>query len=218
MNDNIVQKVGQLFFTTMSHKLYDFGLYRFITTYFWKYKTEEILDSYRKNVSNNHLEIGVGTGFLIKHSIPPNDEFNLTIMDLNRACLRKSGVRLSAYNPKQIQQNILAPFNELNEKFDSVGMNYVIHCVKGDSASKALIFDHVHGALTKGGTFFGATLLARGVQRNLASKLLMRLLNVLCIFSNEDDSLDDLSYFLKEKFSDVQITVKGSAMVWKAIK
>lgn len=214
----LVQKIGQLFFTAMSHKVYDTGLYGFVTPLIWKYKTKDILESYQNNISKNHLEIGVGTGFLIKHSKPEVTDFRLTLMDLNSNCLKKSNHRLSIFNPELIQQDILKPFQGCEDRFDSIGMNYVLHCVDGDFKRKSIVFDHVYASLTGGGIFFGATLLTEGTERNLASILLMKLLSSLCIFTNGSDSLNDFSIALKERFSIVEISVHGSAVVWRAVK
>ncbi len=116
---DLKQRIGQLFFSTMSHKLYDTGLYRVVTPYFWQCKTDTLLSSYKRNLANNHLEIGVGTGFLIKESAPVSSGFRLTLMDLNEACLRKSARTLAKYKPNLYQQNILEPFEECTQKFDS---------------------------------------------------------------------------------------------------
>lgn len=214
----LVQKIGQLFFTTMSHTIYDTGLYRFVTPYIWKYQTQDILNNYKKNISKNHLEIGVGTGFLIKHSQPQNTVFRLTLMDLNKNCLKKSHDRLSIYNPTLIQQDILKPFQGHENAYDSIGMNYVLHCVDGDIKRKSIVFDHVYASLTHGGVFFGATLLHEGVERSLSSRLLMNILNRLCIFTNKNDRFNDFSEALKQRFSRVDISVQGSAVIWRAVK
>lgn len=215
---NLVQKIGQLFFTTMSHTIYDAGLYRFITPYIWKYKTSKIVEHYKSNLSSNHLEIGVGTGFLIKQSLSKSTTFRLTLMDLNRNCLKKSNDRLSMFSPQLIQQDILQPFQGCEEKFDSIGMNYVLHCVEGDFKTKSIVFDHVHASLNDEGVFFGSTLLTEGIQRNLASRILMKILNSLCIFRNSNDSFTDFSIALKNRFNSVDISVQGSAVIWRAVK
>ena len=218
MKDESIIRIRQFFFSIMSHKIYDFGLYRFVSTYIWKYDSQKIIKSYKQNVSNNHLEIGVGTGYLIKNSIEPRESLTLTLMDLNESCLKKSAIELISYSPYQIKQNILEPFANTKNTYDSIGMNYVLHCVQGDFKSKGIVFDHVYSALSDGGVFFGATILTEGVNNSFSAKILIYILNMLCIFSNNKDSFKDFSDSLNKQFMNVEINKSGSVVYWKAQK
>ena len=211
-------KLGQLFFSTMSHKVYDFGLYKIITPYFWQCPTEKLLNNYRRNLSKNHLEIGVGTAFCIENTWTHAKNARLALMDLNSTCLAKSADRLAEFTPLTYRQNILEPIIQKIEKFDSIGMNYVLHCIEGDIKKKSIAFEHIKSLLNDGGVYFGTTLLTQGVKRSVLSRILMKLLNWLCIFNNANDSFEDLSVALKGSFNHVKIDIHGSAVIFSAVK
>lgn len=214
----INQTFGQLFFTSMSHSLYDLFVYRLVTPYVWRCQTEIVIDNYHRNLSDNHLEIGVGTGYLIKESEPHTRHLKLSLMDLNKRCVEKSAKRLSEYSPTLYQQDILQPFEIGEKRFDSIGLNFVMHCVPGDFKSKGVAFKHVYDALKNGGVFFGATVLHDGVKRSVLSRLVMKALNVLTIFHNSQDNLDDFKVAIEAVFDLVEIEVVGSTVLWRATK
>ena len=212
------QKIGQLFFSTMNHIFYDVVVYGFISPVFWKYNSGSILTSYHQAVTGNHLEIGVGTGYLLaKSTSQPNIKL-LSLMDLNKHCLEKSARRLAKFKPDTFIQDITQPFSGFNKRVDSVGINFVLHCVPGDFKSKDVVFDHVCAVLNTGGTFFGSTLLSHGVKRTWSAKMLMRILNGLGIFFNQDDDLDDFSRGLRKRFANAEITTQGAVVIWRAVK
>jgi hypothetical protein len=76
--------------------------------------------------------------------------------------------------------------------FASIGLNYILHCLLGDLAEKAVVFDNLKPFLAPDGVVFGATLLSEGVERSRATRTLMRIYNKKGIFSNEGDGLESL--------------------------
>ncbi|MGI9301359.1 MAG: class I SAM-dependent methyltransferase, partial [Gammaproteobacteria bacterium] len=208
---------GQHFFTLMSHTLYDVGLYKFVNPFIWRCPTERLLALYRDNTSKNHLEIGIGTGCLLSSTLtaPPQ---RLALMDLNAACLRKSARRLARFAPTIYQHNILEPFTESIARFDSIGNNYVLHCVCGSFREKGKAFDHIGALLADGGTYFGSTVLTHGVANPLQAKAMIWALNACDVFHSLEDSLVELESALRAAFSSVDLKVYGSSAVFKAVK
>jgi len=126
--------------------------------------------------------------------------------------------RLQEFAPEGLQHNILLPMRAEPDKHASVGMNYVLHCIPGDFLTNRRIFMHVRSVLEDGGVFFGATLLNHPVRAGFWSWLMMRVLNGVGIFHNHNHSLADLRRALESTFRDVEITVVGSAAVFRAVK
>ena len=213
---NTQQRFGQWFFTLMNHTFYDLLVYRIAAPFFWRCKTATVVDNYHRNLSDHHLEIGVGTGFLLHQSEPHDPDFKLSLMDLNQQCLTKSAARLSAYQPRLYRQNVLQPFAGCNEKFQSVGINFVLHCVPGSFKEKGVVFKHIAGVLDEIGVCYGATVLSEGVERKLPARIAMWLLNALRIFHNRDDRLTDLRQALEKEFDLVEIEIVGSVALWRA--
>ena len=101
------------------------------------------------------------------------------------------------------------------EPFDSISLNYVLHCLPGTMAEKAAVFDHLRPLLKPGGVIFGSTLLAEGVTRNLLARRLMAVYNRNGIFCNTADSLSALESALRNRFDEVGLRTAGcAALFW----
>lgn len=215
---NSSTRLGQLFFSVMPHRMYDTCLYRFITPRIWRCPTTHLMDNYVENVSDNHLEIGVGSGYFLKRTVCPDFLRRLVLLDLNRRCLSKSAARLKSCTPQIRHHNILAPLELAGPKFTSVGMNYVLHCIPGGFWSNQRIFHHVRSLLEVGGVFFGATLIEQPMQKGISSWLLMKLLNAVGIFNNTLHTVAELRSALESSFREVEVSIVGSAAVFRAVK
>jgi len=211
-------RVGQMFFSTMSHRLYDTGLYKFVTGSIWRCPTALLLDNYADNISNNHLEVGVGSGYFLRRTLCADYLDRLMLSDLNRRCLAKSSSKLAAFAPITLRHNIQRAFPDNVRGFSSVGMNYVLHCIPGRFSANQAIFQNVHAALDKGGVFFGSTLIPGRLGDGIASWLFMRVLNGLGIFNNSNHRVAELKGALEVYFSKVEISMVGNAAVFVAQK
>lgn len=214
----VVRKPGQWLFSLMSHQLYDMFLYRCISRFIWQCDPAKLLEAYQQSCAANHLEIGVGTGYLLAAHQPPLRFERLVLMDLNRVCLAKSARRLADLAPQTRQQDILQPIIHTGDLFDSVAMNYVLHCVPGGFKDKGAAITHVSQVLNPGGIFFGASLVYSGVAHTRFARLLMWVLNRIGVFNNDLDCREQLEECLTREFSEVHIEVCGSAVRWRAVK
>ena len=100
--------------------------------------------------------------------------------------------------------------------FGSISLNYLLHCLPGTLARKAVVFDHLRPFLAPGGTIFGSTLLGEGVERSSMARALMRFYNTKGIFSNQQDSLERLHRELAARFEQVRVEVVGCAALFTA--
>jgi len=60
----------------------------------WRCPTRKLLDLYRANLSANHLEAGVGTGYFLDRAGRPSFQ-RLVLLDINRNCLARAKRRLA---------------------------------------------------------------------------------------------------------------------------
>jgi len=100
--------------------------------------------------------------------------------------------------------------------FDSLGMNYLLHCLPGSMREKAVVFDNLRPLLNPGARVFGSTLLQGGVPRSWAARRLMKFYNRKGVFSNTHDTLSDLQQSLAERFADVSVEVVGCVALFSA--
>jgi hypothetical protein len=122
------------------------------------------------------------------------------------------------FNP-QVLRLFLVPFGldpiSLNaRKFDSVGINYLLHCIPGSIKSKSIAFDHLKALMNPNAIIFGSTLLQGGVQPNWFAKRLMEAYNKRGIFSNQYDDLESLKRSLSDRFRNVSVEVVGCAALF----
>lgn len=189
-------------------KHYDW-LLEFTCNRVWRCPIRRTLELYQRHLSSNHLEVGVGTGYFLEHSHFPGPQPRLALLDVSPHCLKRTATRLSRYSPEVYRANALAPIDVSLRRFDSVALNYVLHCMPGALPEKGIAFANLKPLINASGVLFGSTVLRHGVRCDLRAKAFMRLYNARKVFCNLEDSLADLRQALETTFSNVQIEVVG---------
>lgn len=206
---------GQAVYTPRLLAFYDLLVLRISNSLVWRCPSRHILDLYNDHVSANHLDIGVGTGYFLDRCKFPNTFPRITLMDLNPNCLRAASRRLKRYGPRNHQANVLEPSGLDAGSFDSIGMNYLLHCLPGDIKSKSVVFEHAKPLLKSGGVLFGSTILSGGVRHSsMARKVLAYYNNEIGSFSNTNDDLSGLEESLGGHFGKHQVDVIGSVALF----
>jgi hypothetical protein len=207
-------QAGQAVYSPRMLSMYDILVLGISNRFIWKCPTPRLVDHYNRHVSGNHLDVGVGTGYFLDRCRFPSAEPRIALMDLNPNSLQFAAARNSRYRPETHRQNILEPIPWDAPRFDSVGMNYLLHCLPGTMASKAVVFDHLKALMNSGAVLFGSTLLQGGVSRGWAARRLMTFYNEKGVFSNQQDDLETLQQSLQKRFRDVSVEVVGCAAVF----
>lgn len=202
---------GHAFYTRRSLAVYDLAILGYFSRVAWRCPASRIVDHYNRHVSGNHLDVGVGTGYFLDHCQlpPPSERPRLALMDISTSCLEVASKRVARFDPEIIEANVLEPIAYDGPRFDSVGLNYVLHCLPGDIGSKAVALDHLIALANPGAWLFGATLLHDGVDRSWLARKVMDRNNSHGIFSNADDTLDGLRSALSDRLSDSSVQVVG---------
>ncbi|MBC8013061.1 MAG: methyltransferase type 12 [Methyloceanibacter sp.] len=181
----------------------------------WRCPTRRLLELYRANLSDNHLEAGVGTGFFLDRT-GVSRLGRLVLIDINRHCLERAGRRLARFKPALYRVNLLAPIKLHVAPFTSVGLTYVLHCLPGRMSEKLKAVDHLRPLMGKGAVLFGATILGRGIAPNGAARSLLNLYNAKGVFNNLEDDMASLSDGLRQLFDQVEIETEGCAALFRA--
>jgi len=196
--------------------IYDFMVYSFANPFVWCCPNENLLTQYKKNISANHIDVGVGTGYLLDNCNCTSTGFSLTLMDINQDCLNTTENRLRRYNPRTILQNVFEPLQPDAGKYDSIGVNYLLHCVPGTLKEKCTIISNLKSALNKDGVIFGSTILGINDTPNLTARCLMRIYNYAGIFNNLADNVCELEIELGHLFANVEIQIVGNVALFSA--
>jgi SAM-dependent methyltransferase len=206
------------FYTPMMLRFYDLMVYGINTPFLWRCPERELLYHYNQHISGNHLDVGVGTGYLLDRCRFPTASPRLFLLDLSPNPLEVTSKRLQRYRPQTLQRNVLTPIHFDGDPFDSIGTNYMIHCVPGSIPEKSVLFDHLGALLKPGGVIFGSTLLGEGVELNRGARWLMDISNKKRVISNTRDSHTDLRRALEERFIDVSVRLVGAVGIFSARK
>lgn len=207
---------GQRIYTAGFLRVYDAVVLRFNGRLAWRCSPRRLLRLYDENISTRHLDIGVGTGYLLDNCRYPTSSPEITLMDLNPCPLRVAARRLRRYGPKTHRANAIEPFGLTAGGFQSVGLNWLLHCLPGDMAAKSIVFDHCKEVLAPDGVVFGSTILNGGVRHTWWSRRMMERLNCNGTFDNHDDHLEDLWAQLEQRFGDVRVGAVGAVGIFSA--
>lgn len=200
---------GAAMYSKFVLSIYDLGVLGFSNTFVWNCPSRQILNFYNEHVSERHLDIGVGTGYFLDRCKFPSSHPTLTLVDLNPNSLQVTTERLRRYNPTAYLANVLEPLPIDSLGFDSIALNYLLHCLPGTMLTKGVVFRNLQLLLNDRGKVFGTTILGQDVRHNLIARKLMHLYNSKGIFCNTDDTAADLEKILKENFRNYSLHIIG---------
>tara|TARA_R110000850_G_scaffold148309_1_gene270542 strand:+ start:192 stop:878 length:687 start_codon:yes stop_codon:yes gene_type:complete len=207
-------KRGYAVYTKRSLAFYDWWVLNYSNRRLWQCPTDFLESHYRGHISDKHLEVGVGTGYFLEKTLPEGEP-KVALLDANRSCLEFAAKRLEHYRPETYEENVLEPFYLFDEKYDSIGINYLLHCLPGRLEEKgAAVFDHLIPHLSEGGVIFGSTILGTEVERTRAAKFMMGFYNQKGVFSNKHDSLGGMMEALSSSFKTFNVEVYGCVVLF----
>lgn len=207
---------GQATYTPFFLNIYDLFVVRFSNRYFWHCPPSKTIELYQKNVSSDHLDIGVGTGYFLQTCQKVRLANSVGIMDLNQNSLNKTKSaleKIGVSNVSVYNANALEPFPFQESNYLSVGLNYLLHCVPGT-------FDHKLGNIFKSikaatrpdrkVKVFGSTIIIDAEKHTPLSNAVMRFYHKKGIFHNQFDTCESLASVCNQYSNDVSISVIGA--------
>ena len=210
-------RAGYAVYTRFLLSLYDLYVVRFSNRWIWRCPKGYQLDQYMEYTTTRHLDIGVGTGYYLKHNQWPIDA-RLALMDVNPLSLKSAERATQHLSPTCYQADIFKPQEALEEQFTSISINYLLHCLPGSMHSKSVVLGHIVSMLRPDGVLFGATILSDERLHTPASRALMKFYNRKGIFSNRYDTQLALQDVLQKHLINVDIQVIGCVALFKGQK
>lgn len=208
---------GARFYTRVGLSLYDVGVLGFNNHMVWRCPTRRLLQQYDENVSANHLEAGVGTGWYLDHCRFPAPQPRIGLIDLNPSALAKTRSRLRRFEPESHHADLLEPVPALTDPFDSLAMCYLLHCLPVEPEQKSQVVPNLRALLNPGAVVFGATILGDAGQHSALGRAMLRGLNSTAVFSNRGDTLETLAAGLEEHLDDLDIELVGAVAVFRGV-
>jgi SAM-dependent methyltransferase len=210
-------KESQPIYTPLLLLLYDLWVLGVVNTFAWGCSTTRyLLPLFRSNVGGNHLDVGVGTGYYLrsKGSVPATTR--LTLVDNEQGALDVAKTRSNRPDANALIADILKPL-PVREKFDSVSMYYLFHCLPVSMPEKCGVFDHIKHNMTPDGVITGANVLGKGVRKDnfFAAKIRKGCQNH-GVFYNKDDNAYEFEDALRKNFKKVETWVVGTVFMFRA--
>jgi ubiquinone/menaquinone biosynthesis C-methylase UbiE len=207
---------GQAVYTPSFLRIYDQFVLGFSMRFIYRCPSTRLLELYNRHAGRRHLDLGPGTGYFLDRCRWPVGDPQLTLVDLNPHVLRHSAKRLRRFGPTLVQADILRPLPLPDKAFDSVGINFLLHCVPGAMREKAVVFHEAARVLDKGGVLFGSTVVQDGGDHGRLARRAMRTYNRHGILCTDDDHLPELRAGLAAAFDQYDVEVRGSVAVFVA--
>ena len=202
-------------FVSSSIKIYDFVVNDLNCKYAWRCHKNNIFKNYQNNLKNNHLEIGPGSGYFLNPKFHQKKIDNLFLMDINQPILKASKENLDKYysNIQTVNHNIFE--KSLNSlQIDSIGINYVLHCVPGSLDNK---LEKLYLNLPKNTNIFGATVISDIDKQTPLSKLELKLLNHKGVFNNKLDFSNNFIDFVERNRLPYSYQIIGNVLIFQFI-
>ena len=210
-------EAGQRLYSPLLLSGYDLFVLRFSNRFAWRCPLTRLVEGYDRHVGARHLDIGVGTGFFLDRCRWPVDRPEITLLDLNPNSLARAARRIRRYAPQTVRASALEPLPLGEKRYDSVGLNFLLHCLPGPIEEKTrTVVQGVKPHLDPGAVVFGSTILGRGVHHNAIGSALMRSYNRKGVFSNLDDDQEGLERALSAELSAVETEVVGTVALFSA--
>jgi hypothetical protein len=112
----------------------------------------------------------------------------------------------------------LRPLHGINgPAFDSVALGGILHCLAGDLATKAAVFDNIAPLVAGGTRIFGYTLVRDGVGLRARTRLVHELLNSARVIDNTRDRVADLHAALSARYADCRVDLVGCMALFSAV-
>lgn len=217
MESPLDARPGQAVYNKLTLSLYDPFVLGLSNRFAWRCPSHYLQNLYDLYVGTSHLEIGVGTGYFLEYCVPRRPLEELALFDLNPQCLQQTAERLERFSPRIYRGNVLEPFRDIHTQFESVGINYVLHCLPGTPKQKGVVFDHILAVLKENGICFGATIIGQGPD-SLFGKALKGIYNWRGIFNNREDSAEAIEAELKKRFVEVDTRLIGTVLLFRGYK
>ena len=203
---------------------YDVGVYKIWNPFIWKCSSLHLEEHFNQYVSSPHLEAGCGTGYLFRRYMTSgkqpidsvNQQFQLTLLDYSPGSLKWAARRLKDYTTCTIRHNLLRPLPPVSHPYESICLNYVLHCVPGSFNDKERVIVNLKASMAQGGILFGSTILGESSAKSYSAKLVLAYYNLLGSFHNVQDTEEGLVEALSKNFHYVDCRVIGSVALFAA--
>ncbi len=195
-------------YTRLGLRLYDALIVRGVAPYIWDCPPDAFLAHYRRYVSPNHADIGVGTGYFLDRCDFGTCTPRLALIDLQPNCLEYAAARLARYQPEVYVRDVCEPLAGIRP-FDSIALGGILHCLPGEMRQKGRVFDSLRRIARPGATIFGYTLVSDSIREGHARLFTACCLHRLRVVNFKSDHSSALTQELAARFVHYTVELIG---------
>ena len=207
---------GARFYSHWLLAIYDVLIMKLFTPYVWRCKPHHYVNLYDEHMSTNHADIGVGTGYVLDKCRYAPGNVRIGLFDLQPNSLKFTAKRLHRFSPESYLRNAMEPIHISSEKFDSVGLGGLLHCIPGDLLQKGQVFTSLTPIMKPDSRVFGYTILNRGIRKTWLSRGIYYLCQKLKVINGVDDCASDLDHELTRHFKQHNLKTIGCVAIFSA--
>lgn len=216
MDRNDPSYMGQRGYNRFLLAIYDPWVLGFMSRAVWRVPVPPGVERYRQLLGRRHLDVGPGTGYFLDKAAPAAGT-EITLLDPNPNVLAKASRRLAAMHPTTVEADVMKPL-PVEGRFDSAALSFVLHCLRGPQANKAVAIRNIADVLEPHGVLFGGTVLGLEERHTPQARAVLRAFNRAGDFDNLGDTADGLRRILEGSFEEVEVEVVGSAAMFTATR
>lgn len=188
----------------------------FVLENVWKCPKQHLEQQFISNVTLNHLEVGVTSGFDFTKRLKANRNLNMVYLDPDAKALKQAGKNTAHLKPRLFQGSLVHQWGFTNQKFSSINLNFVLHGLQGDFEDKVnALCMNARSCLADNGKVFGSAILRDRISTNPVSEYFFKRCNRAGIMNNEKDSFRKLERMLNYFFTNVHITMVGYVVMFE---
>lgn len=182
----------------------------------WCCPEAELVKLFKRNISTNHLEVGVEGGYSLVKRLKSHPELIVSFLDSSKESLKSAHKNAKHLAPHLYFAELLQSWNFKNRKFESINLNMVIQSLPGSFEDRlSTIFHNARLCLAPKGKVFGSTILGKGDNSKIAS-MLMSMYNKKGVLNNRMDNANQLRNVLEYYFTDVKVNIVGCVALFEA--
>lgn len=225
---------GARYYGALTLPLYDWAVLKTVVPYAWQCPLAKEQDLYNRSVGPRHLDVGVASGYFLKHTQWPTSNNShgkdapqeIVLMDLNPNSTKYAADRLRRmhYPVSEVVGDALDwksyPKVTDDRKFDSVGLFHLLHCIPGNLKEKKVVLENAGKVIHPDGVVFGANVTPvvdedNDTQPNLFAQAVLAVSHSTGALNNQKDSHKDMETILDETFYDYKLERVGCMSLWE---
>ncbi|MBE1300209.1 MAG: methyltransferase domain-containing protein [Alteromonadaceae bacterium] len=188
----------------------------FVFNAFWKCPHELLERQFKRNISLNHLEVGVSNEFDFTKRLKANGRLNIAYLDPSADALKKARLATEHLKPRLFLGDLDDKWHFKHHKFDSVNLNFVLHGMEGDFEERVnALCMNARRCLSEKGKVFGSAILRDRIDTNALSEFVLNRYNKNGVVNSENDSYRKLERMLSYYFAGVKIEMVGYIVLFE---